>query len=288
MSRENSIHLEVAKIKNLPPLPEVSMKIISAVNDPEISVDKLVNVLSLSPALVARLIGLANSSYFGYAGKISDLRVAIIQVLGFKLVKCLALSIVLNVELDASKCKLFDDNLFWNHALLTAVIAQKLSVHIDDEMMVPGTVYTAGLLLDIGLLVAVFIFPEQVNDVLANLDDAEDAVFKKMQDALGLSHYEIGAMLLETWKLPGIYQRVVKEFRNSSFQGKEKKLILLLELSHWIATYIINEQQDELPDFIEFLSPLSLSGDNMQKTVMDVVAEKDNINELAMLLVGKN
>ena len=287
MNTKYNINLEVAKIKNLPPLPEVSMKIISAVNDPEISVDDLVKVLSLSPALVARLIGLANSSYFGRAGKINDLRVAIIQVLGFKLVKCLALSIVLNVELDASQCKLFDDNFFWNHALLTAVIAQKLSVYIDDELMVPGTVYTAGLLLDIGLLAAVFVFPEQVSLVFENADSTEDAVFTQMQDILGLTHYEMGAMLLETWKLPDVYQCVVKEFRNIHYEGKQKKLILLLELSHWIATYIIKNQEDDLPGFSEYLSKLSLSNDNMQKAVTHVVEEKENINELAMLLMGK-
>ncbi len=288
MNTDYDISLEVAKIKNLPPLPEVSMKIISAVNDPEISVDEMVKVLSLSPALVARLIGLANSSYFGRAGKVKDLRVAIIQVLGFKLVKCLALSIVLNVELDASKCKLFDDNLFWNHALLTAVIAQKLSVHIDDELMVPGTVYTAGLLLDIGLLAAVFVFPEQVNQVFENADDTEDSVFKQIQDVLGLTHYEVGAMLLETWKLPDVYQCVVKEFRNSHFEGKEKKLILLLELSHWIASYIFKDQETELPDFSKYLNKLALSSEDMQKTVNSVVEEKENINELAMLLMGKS
>ena len=288
MNTDYNIDLEVAKIKNLPPLPEISMKIISAVNDPEISVDALVKVLSLSPALVARLIGLANSSYFGRAGKVNDLRVAIIQILGFKLVKCLALSIVLNVELDASKCKLFNDNLFWNHALLTAVIAQKLSVHIDDELMVPGTVYTAGLLLDIGLLAAVFIFPEQVNQVFENADDTEDSVFRQVQDVLGLTHYEVGAMLLETWKLPDVYQCAVKEFRNSHFEGKEKKLILLLELSHWIASYVFKNQQTELPDFSNYLIKLALSNDDMQKIVENVVEEKDNINELAMLLMGKS
>ena len=54
MNKENDILLEISKIKNLPPLPESSIRIISAVNDPDIPVDALVDVLALSPVLVAR------------------------------------------------------------------------------------------------------------------------------------------------------------------------------------------------------------------------------------------
>jgi HD-like signal output (HDOD) protein len=284
MSPEQKISIDVAKIKNLPPLPEASIKIIRAVNNPDISVNELVKTLSLSPVLVARLIGLSNSAYFGRAGTISDLRVAIIQVLGSNLVKSLALSVVLNMEMDASKCKLFNADLFWNHALLTAVIAQKLCVHIDDELMVSSTVYTAGLLLDIGLLAAVFVYPEQINKVLQNSDNTEGSVSNQMRLIVGLTHYQIGVLLLETWKLPLIYRHVVQEFRNTHFLGKEKKLVLLLEVCHRMATDIINNQQYEMAGFDNLLRQLSLSHDMVHKIMIDVAENKEKVSELANII----
>jgi len=285
MTKIQDINLKIAKIKNLPPLPEAGVKIISAVNDPDVSIDELVDAISLSPALLARLLGLANSAYFGRAGQIKDLRVAIIQVLGINLVKSLALSIVLNVELDTTKCKLFNADLFWMHALITSLVAQKLSVHCDDELMSPCVVYTSGLLLEIGLLTAVYIFPEQMNEIFNSMEEG-GSLSTKMNAELGQTQYQIGGMLLETWNLPEIYQIALKELYQPSFDGKEKRLILLLELSKKISTYLCVQTEEEIPDFLSLLEPLSLTKKQLNKVVSDVIQKKDGIKELATFLGG--
>lgn len=284
MSHNNNIILDVAAIKNLPPLPEASIKIMTAVNDPDISIDTLVDVILLSPVLTARLLGVANSAYFGRSGEIKDLRAAIIQVLGLDLVKSFALSILLNVEFDTSKCQLFDAKYFWNHTLVTACIAQKLAKHFTHELMAHNTVYTSGLLLNIGLLAAIYIVPGQVNQVLAETDKTEGLVSEKMLELLGKTQYELGGILLEKWHIPSIYQTVVKEFRQTSFQGDEKPLIDLLELSHWIGAYVVTDKHEELPDYSELLNKLAISQEQMDSCIVDIVNNKDNIQELAIIM----
>ncbi len=286
MSQNNKIILDIVKIKNLPPLPEASIKIITAVNDPDVSVDHLVNVLTQSPVLTARLLGLANSAFFGRSGQINDLRVAIIQVLGLNLVKSLALSIVLNTELDTTKCKLFDAGFFWSHALVTACLAQKLSRHIEDKLMTQSTVYTSGLLLNIGLLAAIYILPSQVNDVFDQTDKKEGSVSKQMFESLGKTQYELGGILLERWQLPEIYQTVVKQFRQSGFDGKEKKLVELLELSHWVGAYIVTEKDEQMPEFSELLNKLTLSKEILENCIAEMVSDKDKVTEMAKLISG--
>ncbi len=286
MSPNGNIDLEIAKIKNLPPLPEESIRIITAVNDEDISIEKLVEVLSLSPVLVARLLGLANSAFFGRAGKINDLRTAIVQVLGLNLVKSLALSIVLNVELKTSECKMFDAEFFWSHALMTALIAEKLAKQFDDCLMQSNIVYTSGLLLNIGLLAGIFISPAELNKVFSQSDRIEGSVLEEMRSVIGKTQYEMGALLLEKWKLPSIYQTVVKQFRQPGFVGNERHLIELLELSHWVAVYIVGNKMDEMPDFSDLLDRLSLSQMLFIKVVNDVNEKKDTILELAMVVSG--
>lgn len=286
MSQNQNIELEIAKIKNLPPLPEESIRIITAVNDGDISIEKLVDVLSMSPVLVARLLGLANSAFFGQAGKVNDLRTAIIRVLGVNLVKSLALSIVLNVELKTNECKKFDSNYFWSHALVTAQIAEKLAKHINDDLMQSNMVYTSGLLLNIGLLAAIFIYPADLNEVFSKSDRFDGSVINEMRSQLGKTQYEFGAILLERWKLPSIYQAVIKQFRQPDYEGRERRLIELLELSHWAAVYIVNDKIEEIPDFSNLLNRLSLSQVLFMRVVKDLNENRENILELATVVGG--
>ena len=286
MSSVEMIDLEIAKIKNLPPLPEVSIRIIAAVNDPDISVNELVDIISLSPALLARLLGLANSSYFGRAGQIKDLRTAIIQVLGLNLVKSLALSIALNVELDTSKCKLFDAKYFWTHTLITALIAQKLAVNIDNELMVPNIVYTSGLLLNVGLLAAVYVSPVEMNNIFVNSERTEGDISEKMLEHFGRTQYDLAGILLKRWKLPEVYQKTIREFRQPDFKGKEKILAELLELTHSIGRYIVTDNDEEMPDFSRLSNKLCLSQELVGNIIAEVVENKENIDELALVISG--
>ncbi len=286
MVSADKIGLEIAKIKNLPPLPETSVRIIAAVNDPDISINELVDIIFLSPSLMARLLGLANSSYFGRAGQIKDLRTAIIQVLGLNLVKSLALSIALNVELDTSKCKLFDAKYFWSHALITALLAEKLAGHLDNELMAPDIVYTSGLLLNIGLLAAVYIVPAEMNNIFANSERTESSVSKNMLEIFGRTQYDLAGILLERWKLPEVYQKTIREFRQPDFKGKEKILAELLELTHSIGRYIVTDNDEEMPDFSRLSNKLSLSQSLVGNIIAEVVENKENIDELALVISG--
>ena len=284
MSQVIDISVEIAKIKNLPTLPEESLRIINAINDPDISINKLVEIITLSPTLTARLLGLANSAYFSRTIAIKDLRIAIIQVLGLNLVKSLALSIALNIELDTSKCKLFDSGFFWSHALITANLAQKLSSHVDNELISSNTVYTSGLLLNIGLVAAVHIEPERVNDVLAKSDKTDGSVTTHMKEEFGLTQYDLAGVLLGRWKLPELYQTIIKEFKTPSFSGKERVIIDLLRLSHCIGYYVVTDKHEEMPGFSTYLDKLSISKKALDSSVLEIVKNKDNIKELATII----
>ncbi len=286
MIPNDKVDLDIAKIKNLPPLPEESVRIISAVNDADITVEELVDVLSLSPVLVARLLGLANSAFFGRKGQIDDLRIAIIQVLGLNLVKSLVLSIVLNVELNTAQCESFDGDYFWTHALVTALIAQKLARRINDDSMNPNIVYTSGLLLNIGLLAAIFTYPAELNEVLSETDRVEGSVLERMREKLGKTQYEIGGVLLNRWKLPTTYQTVVSQFRQPDYDGEEAGVIQLLELSHWVAAYIVDDKMEEVMDFSTSLNKLSISSEFFLTVVEGAMEKKDNIQELASVISG--
>lgn len=287
MEPTDKINLQISKIKNLPELSAASMKIIDAVNDPDISIDDLATALSVAPVLVARLLGLANSAYFGCAGEITDLRVAIIRVLGLNLVRSLAMGVLLNLALDTRKCSQFNSERFWMGALLTATLSQQCSVLIRDEAIVPSTAYTAGLLLNIGLIVAVSLLPEESNLILLNAQEKISSVSEEMTGLLGVNQYDLGGLLLEHWHLPAVYQTILREFKNSAYAGSEKKMIALIKICFTLAKIILSDQHDELPPLLKQLESFGLSAAVVQAFIDKMLAKKDNIYLAALAISGK-
>jgi HD-like signal output (HDOD) protein len=287
MEPTEKIDLKISKIKNLPELSAASMKIIDAVNDPDISIDDLATVLSVAPVLVGRLLGLANSAYFGCTVEITDVRVAIIRVLGLNLVRSLTIGILLNLELDTRKCSQFDSERFWMNALLTATLSQQFSLLLHDKAVVPSTAYTAGLLLNIGLIVAIYLLPEESNLILLNAEENASSISTEMTCLLGKNQYELGGLLLEHWHLPVIYQTVLKEFENSAYAGGEKKMIALIQICFVLAKKILYDQNDELPQLVEQLEPFGLSASVVQPIIDKILVKKDNIHLAALAITGK-
>jgi len=280
----HSIQLKINKLRNLPALPEASLKILEAVNDPDIEIEKLVQVLSLSPALVARFLGLANSAYFGQSRQINDLNKAIVNVLGLQLVKGLALGVVLNVQLDLSKCNNFDSHYFWLYSLMMASTAQKLAAANVFEEQTPSMVYTSGLILHIGLLVIAYLFPEELNQLLT----AESKSYSELNEALklklGLSHYEVGYLLLSKWKLPGFYQTLLHRFEDAELTDNPRQLTNLLRASQHICSGLLenNELEDHQIEMISNQAGLAVGV--VSKVCHEMADSKDKIENLAKVL----
>lgn len=279
-----SIQSQISRLKNLPALPEASVKILEAINDPDVSIEKLVDVLSLSPALVARLLGLANSAYFSQQRKIDNLHAAIVRVLGLNLVKSLAVGIVLNVQLDPGKCKNFDTQSFWQHSLMTAVIAQKLYVVSPLSQITAATVYTGGLLLHIGVLVVAYLFPAELDRILLSQPKNYLEIGIAINQALGLSHYQMGYMLLNKWKLPDIYQNQLHWFEQTDLTGEEARFIHLLQASQAMCVWVLDENDTDLEHIANLAQlPLELT----VKIFNEMIDNKEHIQNLAIVLGGK-
>jgi HD-like signal output (HDOD) protein len=290
METKQHYHLKLAKIKNLPTLPESSCKIITAVNNPDVSIEELTQVISTSTSLTGRLLGLANSAYFGCPGKIVDLRVAIIQVLGLNLVKSLALSILLSNELDVSRCRNFNTLQFWMQNLLTAILAQKIAMLAGDEELNPSVAYTSGLLLNIGLLAIVYVFPEELNQVFLDVEERGSSLNKKIMDEIGVGHYQIGFFLLKRWRLPNIYPDILKQY--AEVDGVEEKtellkMITVLKLSSSLAKQIYVSESQDLPISIPNINGIGVEQCEIQKLVKQLIEKIRTIEDLAISMGGK-
>jgi HD-like signal output (HDOD) protein/prolyl-tRNA editing enzyme YbaK/EbsC (Cys-tRNA(Pro) deacylase) len=203
----------IQKLYRLPPLPGMAMRVLSTVRNPESTVDDLVAILELDPAMCAQILRFAASAHFGYRGRIVSIREAISRVLGFELVGHIAIGIASTKAFIVPREGPLGLRAFWRHALSSAVLCQLIARRLGNAVRFPAdTAYLCGLLHNIGVLLWGHLFPadfQRLNQYLtanprASLLDAE-ARFRQEDrggSLLPLTHSELGALLLGTWQLP--------------------------------------------------------------------------------------
>src|SRR5471030_1974096 len=88
----------IAGIAQIATLPEITLKIIELVENPRSTAQDLHKVIANDPALVARILKVVNSAFYGLPGQIGSINRAIV-LLGLNAVK--------NIVIAASLTKLF-------------------------------------------------------------------------------------------------------------------------------------------------------------------------------------
>lgn len=186
-------------LSSLPTLPTVVADLLRAIDDESNSTDALARKLAVDQAMVARLLRVANSSFYGLQRKVSSVSDAIV-VLGLGNVRNLTLTVSVSNSLGASSTKSGTQfNAFWRHSIATAICAEALAGRMRCN---PESAFAAGLLHDIGQLVLAFHFPQQREEVRRYRHRLDCHIFEAEQKVLGLDHSQIGEFLAKRWNFP--------------------------------------------------------------------------------------
>lgn len=194
----------VRRLITLPPLPRTSQLLLQMLSDPDLDMLRLAELVEQTPALAARILGVANSAFFARATAVRDVPDAIIRVLGLHLVRDLSISFVLSQPFDLKACGRFDPVVYWSGAMESAVMAQLLASQLPRaDAPTPSEGYLAGLLQNLGLLALVHVVPDAMDAVFAQAgQDGSEGLDALERHALGLDHAVAGAELAAAWKLP--------------------------------------------------------------------------------------
>ena len=224
----------VRDYRDLVSLPEVALRVNEMVDDPDCSVHALGKVISQDPALTMRLLGIANSPYYGLARKVENIGQAL-TLLGLQQVRNLVLASAVSSAFERIPQELITLKDFWRHSLFCGLVAQALGDRRDSRF---STLFTAGLLHDVGQLILFHRYPEPMRQVI--LQQIEGGAPRDMAEAerrfLDTDHCRVGAALARQWRLPERYIAVIAHHHDAGAAAAEHRAaVALVEIANRIA-----------------------------------------------------
>jgi putative nucleotidyltransferase with HDIG domain len=201
MSGEHNLKKVEAYISKLPALPVTITKVMEICNNPATSPVDLNKVIGLDPVLMARVLKLINSAYYGLSNQVTSLARAIIM-LGLNTVKNLALSTaVLGTLGKKDNFQALNMQGFWRHSLCVGVTSKLIARKRRIDPKILEEYFIAGLLHDIGKIPLNNTLAGEYIEAMGLSDRDHRPLYQSEKEIIGYDHTDVGVLIGEAWKL---------------------------------------------------------------------------------------
>ncbi len=189
----------IAKVRTVYSLPQTFHRLQEVVQNPDSSMSDIGEVLMADQALSARILQLANSSFYGFPSRIETISHAVTMIGAEQMVALVQGTCVASIFSRVPR-ELVNMELFWRHSIACGVTARLVAARRRE----PNTerFFLLGLLHDIGRLVIFQHLPEQAAAAVELAGREQRLLFQTENTILGFDHATVGYDLLRTWKLP--------------------------------------------------------------------------------------
>ena len=160
----------------------------------------IADVIKYDSGLTANVLKIANSAYFAHAVEIKDLTGAITYLGRDKMFQILTLSSTAKYFQGHSKGYEMIQGELWKHSISTGVIAEHLG--FLEPSVNPGTLFTAGILHDVGKTILCTWVSDLWNDILYLIERQNFDFMEAEKKILGYTHALVGGAILQRWMFP--------------------------------------------------------------------------------------
>lgn len=264
----------------LPPMPNIILKAREIMEDPGSSLKELAGVIEHDQAIVARVLALANSAYYGLSGMVSSIQHASI-LLGQKTLGEL-ITIAASSRLLSQKLKGYQLNPgdLWKHSLAVAlgsrIIAEKRNAECVEDAFI------AGLLHDAGKIILDPYIVEREKAFKKCLQNGQQKFIKAEKEILGFDHAEVMSRAARFWRYPETQSTAIR-YHHSPLQSGNCELAFIVHLADFAAKEAGFKSDDTLPSSSSEIDPQTLSHLGFQKEELNhIIAEiTESVEKLA-------
>ncbi len=192
----------VSRVGDIMTLPHVVKEVISLTHDPNSNNKKIAAVVANDPVLAAKLLRTANSSFFGFLSKTTDIDGAIVR-LGTKQVRSLAMAVGVGNMFSGGADKDGYSRLeLWKHSVAVGTMNQIMTslCQVPGIRQLGGEALLTGLVHDIGIIIEDQYLPNKWPQVPASAYMLRESLPIIESQQFGFNHAAVGGLLLKRWK----------------------------------------------------------------------------------------
>jgi len=274
-------------IAALPPLPVTAQQILTCFGDEFIDANKVAAVVDGDPGICAKLLGLANSAYFGLAEPANTIGDAISRVLGVDTVRSLVLAMAIQRSFNSRGCPAFNTERFWLQSLMTAECCEAIAAADSKaDAGVRDLAYSAGLCHNLGLMALVHLETSRTHDVLQahGKRDEPNSLVELFQAEFKTDHKIMTAELAKFWSLPAA---LLAAYQYRAFPDTHCDERLGIVLAASVAAVENTEAEDgHVKSLNEWAELLDMGADSLQKMAVLSERQRERVQSLASNMTG--
>jgi len=251
----------ISDLRSLPSLPTLYQELMLELQSPDVTMQKLGEIISRDIGMTAKMMQLVNSAFFGLPVHISD-PIHAARLLGPESLRALVLSAQVFSKFDRVDSSGLSIEKFTDHSLAVASIAKHIAVSENQKKEIADDALIAGMLHDVGKLILAQNLPETYYKAIACAEDNNITIWEAEQSTIGATHAEVGAYLLGLWGLPDrIVEAVAFHHRPISCVDKSFSPLTAVHVSDVLEHESGGGNDDVAPSMInlEYLAKLGLT-----------------------------
>lgn len=261
------------ELRHLPSTPKVLPRLKHLLADANSSIHEIVALIRLDPAIVARVMQMGNSAYFGSGTRCTSVDEAVARVGFSQIFELVSYAVASQVLVRPLAAYAMPDDEVWRLSVACALAADELAAHAGMDR---NAAYTAGLLHCLGM-VAIdewamrTAFPLQFEFHGYPVDGSESE-----RRLLGFTQAEVGATLLREWAFPTIISEPVRHQYRPGASAGFNQAATLLSVAKWIRSGVC-AKRTPLPPPAHLLQSLRLTTATLERIRISVTRRFDEI-----------
>ncbi|MCE5281609.1 MAG: HDOD domain-containing protein [Deltaproteobacteria bacterium] len=270
-SGEKLIKRILQAAKDLPPMPQTTIKAHKIIKDPNASFEDLAAVMEMDQAIATRVLRMANSSYYGMSGNVSSIQHAS-TILGLKVLEELIV-MAWSTKALASRMEGYglESGDLWQHSLGVAFGSKIIAGSKNPDMA--NDAFSAGLIHDVGKLVLDPYILERRALFTTFLADGKETFLSAEKAILGFDHGEIAAELCTNWKVPDNLATAIR-YHHSPAASDGSRLAYIVHMADVIALMSgmgagVDGMQYAMDH--EVMEKLGMTSEEMSKVMVQIV-----------------
>lgn len=190
---------------------------------------RLTEIVGKDQGLTTKILAVANSPLYGLPRNVSSLEFGI-MLLGMGEISNIVTALSLAGVVRGDEIEDFDYMEFWTHSMLVGTASKDIAKRLGFAE-IAGDAFVAGMLHDIGIQLTARYFPEQFKKIVAMVKENNISYYIAEMEILGVTHEDIGHLLMTKWNLPSNLAEVLQYHHNPSHLEKDNITLHIIHLA---------------------------------------------------------